>query len=118
MKTSHAWKESPNEKFHFMNTTQYGLTADRHTAANSHKPVTFFCAAPHAKSVEIAGDFNRWEPMPMHQSSDGWWLAQIELDLGHHQYQFLVDGRPMLDAYATEAVRNEQGERVSLLAVS
>jgi len=49
---------------------------------------------------------------------DGWWIAQVELGHGHHQYQFLVDGQPMLDPHATGVVRTERDERVSLIAVS
>jgi len=47
--------------------------------------------------VELVGDFNDWQPQPMTRSMDGWWIAQVELCHGHHQYQFLVDGQPMLD---------------------
>ena len=91
---------------------------ERYSAHNSHKPVSFFCAAPKAKSVELIGDFNDWLPLAMTPSVDGWWRAQVELCHGHHQYQFLVDGQPMLDPHATGMVRNERGERVSLIAVS
>ena len=104
-----------------MNATQQRVLQDRnerYSAHNSHKPVSFFCAAPSAKTVELAGDFNDWQPLPMTRSVDGWWMAQVELCHGHHQYQFLVDGRPMLDPRATGIVRNERNERVSLIAVS
>ena len=85
---------------------------------HSHKPVNFFCAAPQAKLVELAGDFNHWHPFPMERSVDGWWVAQVQLTHGHHQYWFLVDGQPMLDPQATGVVHNEHDERVSLVAVS
>ena len=118
MKSSHHWKESSNEKLHFMNTTQNHLPSGRFSAHNSHKPVNFFCAAPQAKSVDLVGDFNHWHPFPMTRSVDGWWLAQVELPHGHHQYRFLVDGIPMLDPQATGIVRVDHDERVSLIAVS
>ena len=91
---------------------------ERQPARHSHKPVSFFCAAPRAQTVELVGDFNQWHPQPMTRSVDGWWLAQVELGHGHHQYQFLVDGRPMLDPQAMGVARNEWDERVSLIAVS
>ena len=118
MKTHHHhWKESINEKIHFMNTLQH--TSNGHYSAHdSHKPVNFFCAAPHAKLVELVGDFNHWHPFPMSRTVDGWWLAQVELCHGHHQYRFLVDGQPMLDPHATGIVRDEHDEKVSLVAVS
>ena len=104
-----------------MNTTQPPMLQDRnerYSAHNTHKPISFFCAAPRAKKVELIGDFNDWQPLPMTRSVDGWWLAQVELCHGHHQYQFLVDGQPTLDPHATGIVRNERDERVSLVAVS
>ena len=118
MKTSHKWTESNNEKIFFMSTTLNNPDTTRYSAKNSIKPVNFYCAAPHAKSVELAGDFNHWHPFPMQQSVDGWWLVQVQLCHGHHQYRFLVDGKPMLDPHATGVVRDEHGEQVSLLAVS
>lgn len=118
MKTHQKWKESINEKIFFMNTTQYQLGETRYSAKNSHKPINFYCAAPRADSVELAGDFNHWHPLPMQRSVDGWWFTQIQLCHGHHQYRFLVDGKPMLDPHATGVDRDEQGEQVSLIAVS
>lgn len=106
-----------NARMHIMNTTGNVLN-ERYSAHDSHKPVNFFCAAPDAKLVELAGDFNHWHPFPMSKSVDGWWLAQVELCHGHHQYRFIVDGRPMLDPNATGVVRNEINEKVSLIAVS
>jgi 1,4-alpha-glucan branching enzyme len=88
------------------------------SAHNSLRPVNLYCDAPGAKSVQIAGDFNHWIPIPMHRQVDGWWSAQVLLCHGHHQYRFLVDGRPMLDPTATGVDRDERGEPVSLIAVS
>jgi 1,4-alpha-glucan branching enzyme len=68
--------------------------------------------------VELVGDFNHWQPLQMTRSVDGWWIAQVELSHGHHQYRFLVDGQPRLDPHATGIVRDEQQEQASLLAVS
>ena len=119
MKTHHPYcrKESTNEKLHFMNTRLH-IFSGRHSAQYSHKPVSFFCAAPNAKLVELVGDFNHWQPFPMERSVDGWWLTRLELCHGHHRYRFLVDGQPTLDLHATGIVRDEHDERVSLIAVS
>ena len=88
------------------------------TTGAARRPVNFFCAAPRARAVALAGDFNHWQPLPMQRSADGWWLAQVQLAHGHHQYRFLVDGQPMLDPHATGVVRDAHGERASLVAVS
>jgi len=82
--------------------------------------VTFFCNAPGAESVRLVGDFNEWNPIatPMSRTSDGRWMASLELYQGHHQYLFLVDGKPVLDPNANGIARNDRNERVSLIAVS
>ena len=84
------------------------------------KPVNFFCAAPNAKGVFIAGDFNEWNPTshPMQRSPDGNWVVQLTLTNGHHRYWFLVDGVPTLDPRAQGVSRNEKNERVSLISLS
>ena len=89
-----------------------------YSARNSLKPTNFYCAAPGAKSVQIAGDFNHWHPVPMHQQVDGWWFVQMLLPHGHHQYHFLVDGQPTLDPQASGTARNDDNQPVSLVAVS
>lgn len=83
------------------------------------KPVNFICTVTTAKHVTIVGDFNDWHPgaTPMKRQPDGCWHAQIQLRSGHHHYQFLVDGKPMLDPRAQGVARNEQDEKVSLLSV-
>ncbi|MDR3459897.1 MAG: glycoside hydrolase family 13 [Verrucomicrobiae bacterium] len=101
-----------------MNTTQNSPDHGRYSAHNTRKPVNFYCAAPAARAVELAGDFNHWHPLPMQRSVDGWWSAQVEMCHGHHQYHFLVDGKRMLDPHATGVVRDEHDEQVSLIAVS
>ncbi len=82
--------------------------------------VDFFCRAPQAKSVSLVGDFNEWQPAahPMTRMPDGAWRIRMELPHGHHQYLFLVDGKPMLDPNAMGKVHNERNEIVSLIAIS
>jgi len=82
--------------------------------------INFFCAAPNALSVYLIGDFNDWNRTshPMERQTDGFWLLQVPLSHGHHLYQFLVDGEPMLDPKAMGVVRNDWNEPASLIAVS
>ncbi len=84
------------------------------------RAVNFICHAPEAKSVELVGDFNNWDPTahPMQRRPDGGWFLQLELKHGHHRYMFRVDGQLRLDPNAQGITRNEKGERVSLIAVS
>ena len=82
--------------------------------------VDFFCRVPEAKNVALIGDFNGWDPKvhPMNRMPDGVWVIRMELPHGHHQYQFLVDGKPTLDPNAMGKVHNERNETVSLIAIS
>jgi 1,4-alpha-glucan branching enzyme len=80
----------------------------------------FFCRAPKAQTVVLVGDFNDWNPSttPMRRMPDGRWMATLELPHGHHQYLFLVDGKPVLDPNASGKTHNDRGEPVSLVALS
>lgn len=91
-----------------------GVPAARH----SFSPTHFYHHAPQAKLVELAGDFNHWKSFPMQRRGDGWWFLQVMLGHGHHQYRFLVDGKPVLDPRAMGVVRNQSNEEVSVVAVS
>ncbi len=92
----------------------------RRAAKRALHHVNFFCEAPGATQVCLAGDFNDWQPaaLPMQRMPDGRWQAGVELAHGHHQYVFLVDGQPALDPRATGKARNERNEQVSIIAVS
>ncbi len=89
-------------------------------AGRMTKPVNFYCAAPSAKSVHLAGDFNSWdhESLPMQKQTDGWWFLQVGLCHGHHHYVFVVDDKPTLDPRATGTAHDERLGDVSLIAVS
>jgi 1,4-alpha-glucan branching enzyme len=103
-----------------MKNIEEQLNNHGYSAKNMAKPVNFYCWAPNAKTVHLAGDFNRWDPksFPMERRVDGWWFLQVPLTHGHHQYHFLVDGEPVLDPQATGVASNVANEEVSLVAVS
>jgi 1,4-alpha-glucan branching enzyme len=96
------------------------LSSRRYSAKQTRHQVDFFCDAPMAESVRLLGDFNGWDlaATPMRRMPDGRWMASLELHHGHHRYLFLVDGEPMLDPNATGIARDDQNNRVSLIAVS
>ena len=96
------------------------FSPQRYSAKRMAKPVNFVCVAPAAKRVFLTGEFNDWdaETHPMNRQPDGAWLLQIPLHHGHHQYRFVVDGKPQLDPRATGVARDGKGERASLIAVS
>jgi|ERR1700677_1070945 1,4-alpha-glucan branching enzyme len=82
--------------------------------------ISFHCTAPRARSVCLVADFNDWNPEanPMERQSDGSWILQLSLPDGHHHYQFLVDGNPVLDPEAMFVFSHDRKERVSLIAIS
>jgi 1,4-alpha-glucan branching enzyme len=84
------------------------------------RAINFICNAPQAQSVNLVGDFNRWNPAshPLKRQPDGAWLLSVELNHGHHRYGFLVDATLTLDPRAQGITRNDKGERVSLVPVS
>src|SRR5260370_24232890 len=102
-----------------MNTVLERPSTNPYSARNMVKPVSFFYAAPEAKSVYLMGEFNGWNPTshPMEQRLDGWWFLQVPLAHGHHQYQFLVDGIPTLDPHATDVTQNARYAQVSVIGV-
>ena len=80
--------------------------------------ITEFMAANHFGIQDQDGDFSDWTPLAMQRRVDGWWFLQVSLTHGHHQYRFLIDGRPQLDPRAAGVTRNAVNEEVSVIAVS
>lgn len=80
--------------------------------------VEFRHKAPKAKSVELVGDFNAWNPglLKMSRGDGGIWTISIPVLEGRHKYLFLVDGEPQVDAKA-ETGDGPQGRRVSITVV-
>jgi 1,4-alpha-glucan branching enzyme len=103
---------------HVMFTESTASTASLYSARRNLHHVFFFCDAPEARRVLLAGDFNRGDPTPMRRMPDGRWMASMDLPHGYHQYIFLVDDKPVLDPNASGKARNERNEPVSLIAVS
>ena len=95
-------------------------TNDRYNAKNMAKPVNFYYAKPDARSINLVGDFNDWNPnsLPMQRRVDGWWFIQVPLTHGHHHYLFIVDGAPTLDPKATGTVQADHYSKASMIAVS
>jgi 1,4-alpha-glucan branching enzyme len=90
------------------------------SAHRNVRALNFVCNAPQAQRVSVVGDFNGWNPVAnvMSKGTDGVWTARIELRHGHHRYAYLADGQLTLDPMAMGITRDDQGQRVSLIAVS
>ncbi len=80
----------------------------------------FVTLYPRAKSVQIAADFNNWQPQlnPMERvGNTGVWQAKIPLAEGHYRYRYVVDGRWQQDPYNEKTEINPYGEYDSVLEV-
>lgn len=82
--------------------------------------VKFVSLYPRANDVQIAGDFNGWQPQntPMKRVGDsGVWQAQMHLAQGSYRYRLVVDGQWQQDPYNEEMELNPFGEFNSVLEV-
>lgn len=75
---------------------------------------------PAAKTVQVAGSFNEWQPekTPLTRKGDGRWVGDLAIKPGRHEYLFVVDGQWIPDPNAKESVQNPFGGRNSILSVS
>lgn len=81
--------------------------------------VRFVFAAPGARTVALAGDFNGWsrEATPLEELAAGVWAVTVPLSAGLHEYAFVVDGERW-EADPTAAVRRDEfGNASSILSV-
>jgi len=74
-----------------------------------------------AKAVNLAGDFNEWEPSatPMKRRKDGAWSVTVRLDNdSQYQYRYVVDGQDwVVDPDADALVANPFGGHNSLVVI-
>jgi len=82
--------------------------------------VVFVTLYPRAESVQIAGDFNNWQPAgtPMQRVGDsGVWQAKMKLPNGLYRYRLVVDGQWQQDPYNERSEMNPYGDYNSVLEV-
>ncbi|MBZ0157070.1 MAG: hypothetical protein K8I29_12770 [Alphaproteobacteria bacterium] len=88
---------------------------------SSASAVTFTFHAPHAETVSIAGDFNRWseEQGTMKREPNGLWTIEIPLPPGTYQYMFVVDGKTWVPDPRADVYRDDGfGNRNSVVRIS
>ena len=71
-----------------------------------------------AKRVNVAGEFNGWDPnrTPMIRRGDAWEI-RVPLSAGRYQYKFVVDGNWMLDPINGAKQDDGNGNQNSLLII-
>jgi hypothetical protein len=74
-------------------------------------------AAPRAKRVELAGDWNGWTPVLATRAPDGMWYADVRLSPGEYRYAFKVDSDRWSVPAGVSAVDDGFGGRSALLTV-
>lgn len=100
---------------------EVGSLASAQGAAADEVLVRFVFADGGAESVAVAGDFSRWEPIPLRRrDSNGrtLWTGMVTVPRGEHRYMFVLDGdRWVTDPLAT-AVRDDGfGNRNAILSL-
>jgi len=79
--------------------------------------IHFTLAAPDTATVLLAGDFTGWKDgaIPMVLGEDGLFRAGAFMQIGFHQYRFIVDGQWIADPSNPATVLNNYNEENSVL---
>jgi hypothetical protein len=70
-----------------------------------------------ARSVEMMGDFTRWQPVSLSQGGNGWWTVRLPIAAGTYQVNIRVDGGTWLVPPGATALADEDGGVVGVLVV-
>jgi chromosome partitioning protein len=81
--------------------------------------VVFSIAAPQAKEVYVAGNFNNWkqDDSSRMQEKNGTWFKRINLHSGLYHYRFIIDGKWTEDPSNPARETNPYGDMDSLIEV-
>lgn len=70
-----------------------------------------------AERLEIAGDWNGWDPIPLRQSNAKRWFVELRLDPGIHRYSLIVNGDTWVVPPGVPTQPDDFGGEVALLVV-
>jgi len=76
--------------------------SDYYGASQISDAIAFVTLYPRAKSVQVAGDFNDWQPSKLSLGKvgeTGVWQASVKLSPGKYRYRLVVDGQWQQDPY-------------------
>lgn len=82
--------------------------------------IMFVTLYPRAQGVQVAGDFNNWQPeqaLMEKVSENGVWQIKLPLGAGRYRYRLVVDGQWQQDPYNGLTEINPYGEMNSILEV-
>jgi hypothetical protein len=87
-----------------------GRSADRR-----HRTIALHAGT--VTSVEVAGDFTRWQPVRLTRQRDGRWTATLPIRPGTHEIAVRVDGGPWMAPPGLTTIRDEFGGTSGLLVI-
>lgn len=95
----------------YMANNHHNHRTSKPSAAKSLREVEFCFESATAKTVHLAGDFNKWatDSLPLRKDSSGHWRVRVPLAPGPHQYRFVVDGLWVDDPSACSRQANPFG---------
>jgi hypothetical protein len=73
--------------------------------------------AAHAKTVEVSGDFNRWNPVALRQTHAGVWEATLPLTPGTYRVNIRIDGGRWLPPVGLPQAEDDFNGAVGVLVV-
>ncbi len=94
--------------------------SDYYGVSQINDAVVFVTLYPRAQIVQIAGDFNNWQPenAPMQKVGDtGVWQTKMNLPQGRYRYRLVVDGQWQQDPYNEVTELNPFGGFNSVLGI-
>ena len=88
------------------------------TTVNS-KNVQFALTKVKAKTIQIAGEFNNWDPSKSALTRDkaGKWSISFPLRNGSYQYKYVIDGQWVIDPQNKKTMETEIGGMNSVITV-
>ena len=117
------------ERIGKLNAKRYTLNANKDTDTRLsdyygvnqiNDAVVFVTLYPRAGSVQVAGDFNSWQPSKTAMEKvgkSGIWQTKINLPAGKYRYRLVVDGQWQQDPYNEQTELNPFGEFNSVVEV-
>ncbi len=94
--------------------------SDYYGVSQMEDAAVFVTLYPRAANVQVAGDFNNWQPSqtPMEKVGEsGVWQTKLKLPQGRYRYRLVVDGQWQQDPYNEKTEMNPYGDLNSVLEV-
>ena len=70
-----------------------------------------------ANRIEVAGDWNGWEPIPLRQSAAKRWFVELRIEPGIYRYALIVDADTWIVPPGVTTEPDDFGGEVALLVV-